>query len=47
MEGVPASILPSAQNVKVKFLSIIRCVSTVNYCLPTRGVRGLAPGLVG
>ena len=35
MEGVPASILQSAQNVKVKFLSIIRGVSTVNYCLPT------------
>ena len=36
MEGVPASIPQSAQNVKVKFLSIIiRGVSTVNYCLPT------------
>ena len=35
MEVVPASILQSAQNVKVKFLSIIRDVSTVNYCLPT------------
>ena len=35
MEGVPASILQSAQNVKVKLLSIIRGVSTVNYCLPT------------
>ena len=35
MEGVPASILQSAQNVKVKFLSIIRGVSTVHYCLPT------------
>ena len=35
MEGVLASILQSAQNVKVKFLSIIRGVSTVNYCLPT------------
>ena len=32
MEGVPASILQSAQNVKVKLLSIIRGVSTVNYC---------------
>ena len=39
MEGVPASILQSAQNVKVKLLSIItgRGVSTVNYCLPTFG----------
>ena len=27
--------LQSAQNVKVKLLSIIRGVSTVNYCLPT------------
>ena len=35
MEGVPASILQSAQNVKVKLLSITRGVSTVNYCLPT------------
>ena len=35
MEGVPASFLQSAQNVKVKFLTIIRGVSTVNYCLPT------------
>ena len=35
MEGVPASILQSAQNVKVELLSIIRGVSTVNYCLPT------------
>ena len=35
MEGVPASILQSAENVKVKLLSIIRGVSTVNYCLPT------------
>ena len=35
MEGVPASILQSAQNVKVKLLSIIRGVSIVNYCLPT------------
>ena len=35
MEGVPASILQSVQNVKVKLLSIIRGVSTVNYCLPT------------
>ena len=35
MEGVPASILQSAQNVKVKLLSIIRGVSTVNDCLPT------------
>ena len=26
--------LQSAQNVKVKLLSIIRGVSTVNYCLP-------------
>ena len=36
MEDVPASILQSVQiqNVKVKFLSIIRGVSTVNYCLP-------------
>ena len=34
MEGVPASILQSGQNVKVKLLSIIRGVSTVNYCLP-------------
>ena len=30
MEGVPASILQSAQNVKVKLLSIIRGVSKVN-----------------
>ena len=29
MEGVPASIVQSAQNVKVKLLSIIRGVSTV------------------
>ena len=29
MEGVPASIIQSAQNVKVKLLSIIRGVSTV------------------
>ena len=53
MEGVPASVLQSAQNVKVKFLSIIRGVSTVNYCLgyllseppPPRRLRGvrLAP----
>ena len=35
MEGVPASFLQSAQNVKVKLLSIIRGVSTINYCLPT------------
>ena len=35
MEGVPASILQSAQNVKVKLLSIIRGFSTVNYCLLT------------
>ena len=35
MEGVPASILQSAENVKVILLSIIRGVSTVNYCLPT------------
>ena len=35
MEGVPASILQSAQNVKVKLLSIIRIFSTENYCLPT------------
>ena len=35
MEGVPASILQSAQNVKLKLLSIIRGVSTINYCLPT------------
>ena len=35
MEGVPASILQSAENVKVKLLSIISGVSTVNYCLPT------------
>ena len=41
MEGVPASILQSVQNVKVKFLSIIRGVSTVNYCLPT--VRTTSP----
>ena len=27
--------LQSAQNVKAKLLSIIRGVSTVNYCLPT------------
>ena len=33
MEGLPASILQSAQNVKVKLLSMIRGVSTVNYCL--------------
>ena len=31
MEGVPASILQSAENVKFKLLSIIRGVSTVNY----------------
>ena len=31
MEGVPVSILQSAQNVKVKFLSIIRGVSTAGY----------------
>ena len=37
MEVVPASIVQSAQNVKVKLLSIIRGVSTVNYCLPTFG----------
>ena len=35
MEGVPASIFQSAQTVKVKLLSIIRGVSTVNYCFPT------------
>ena len=35
MVSVPASILQSAQNAKVKLLSIIRGVSTVNYCLPT------------
>ena len=35
MEGVPASILQSGENVKVKLLSIIRGVLTVNYCLPT------------
>ena len=35
MEGVPATILHSAQNVKVKLLSVIRGVSTVNYCVPT------------
>ena len=35
MEGVPASILQIAQIVKVKLLSIIRGVSTVNYCFPT------------
>ena len=34
MEGVPASILQSAQNVKVKLLLTIRGFSTVNYCLP-------------
>ena len=28
MEGVPASILQSAQNVKVKLLSIIRCFNS-------------------
>ena len=33
MEGVPA--LYSAQNVKVKLLSIVRGVSTINYCFPT------------
>ena len=43
MEGVPASILQSAQNVKVKFLSIIRGVSTVNYCLPTFRTPSLYP----
>ena len=35
MEGVPASILQSAQNVKVKFLSIIRCFNSkllLTYC---------------
>ena len=28
MEGVPASILQSAENVKVKLLSIIRCFNS-------------------
>ena len=37
MDGVPATIVQRAQNVKVKLLSIIRGVSTVNYCLPTFG----------
>ena len=41
MEGVPASILQSAQNVKIKLLSIIKGFSTVNYCLPT--FRTLSP----
>ena len=43
MEGVPASIHQSAQNVKVKLLSIIRGVSTVNYGLPTFRALSLYP----
>ena len=43
MEGVAASILQSAQNVKVKLLSIIRGVSTVKLLLSLPTFRTPSP----